>query len=89
MFSFNFFIFIFFNFFLATLIFFVSFFGIKKKQYFLEKISAYECGFNPFADARNKFDIKFYLVSLLFLIFDLEIIFLFPFTVICFLIFPF
>ncbi len=43
-----------------------------------EKVSAYECGFNAFDDARMKFDIRFYLVSILFIIFDLEIAFLFP-----------
>jgi NADH-quinone oxidoreductase subunit A len=43
-----------------------------------EKLSAYECGFNAFDDARMKFDIRFYLVSLLFIIFDLEVTFLFP-----------
>ena len=43
-----------------------------------EKISTYECGFQPFEDARNKFDIRFYLVALLFLIFDLEIVYIFP-----------
>jgi len=43
-----------------------------------EKLSAYECGFNPFDDARMKFDIRYYLVSLLFIIFDLEVAFLFP-----------
>lgn len=43
-----------------------------------EKVSAYECGFSPFEDARQKFDIRFYLVSILFIIFDLEIAFLFP-----------
>lgn len=43
-----------------------------------EKLSAYECGFDPYGDARNKFDVKFYLVAILFIIFDLEIIFLFP-----------
>jgi NADH-quinone oxidoreductase subunit A len=43
-----------------------------------EKVSAYECGFNAFDDARMKFDVRFYLVSILFIIFDLEIAFLFP-----------
>ena len=43
-----------------------------------EKISAYECGFNAFDDARMKFDVRFYLVAILFIIFDLEIAFLFP-----------
>lgn len=46
-----------------------------------EKISAYECGFNAFDDARMKFDVRFYLVSILFIIFDLEISFLFPWAV--------
>ena len=43
-----------------------------------EKLSAYECGFNAFDDARMKFDIRFYLVAILFIIFDLEVSFLFP-----------
>lgn len=46
-----------------------------------EKVSAYECGFNAFDDARMKFDVRFYLVTLLFIIFDLEIAFLFPWAV--------
>ena len=46
-----------------------------------EKSSAYECGFNAFDDARMKFDVRFYLVSILFIIFDLEVAFLFPWAV--------
>ncbi|WP_108484625.1 NADH-quinone oxidoreductase subunit A [Oceaniglobus ichthyenteri] len=46
-----------------------------------EKVSAYECGFNAFDDARMKFDVRFYLVAILFIIFDLEIAFLFPWSV--------
>ena len=46
-----------------------------------EKISAYECGFNAFDDARMKFDVRYYLVSILFIIFDLEVAFLFPWAV--------
>jgi NADH-quinone oxidoreductase subunit A len=46
-----------------------------------EKLSAYECGFNPFDDARMKFDVRFYLVAILFIIFDLEVAFLFPWAV--------
>jgi NADH-quinone oxidoreductase subunit A len=46
-----------------------------------EKISSYECGFNAFDDARMKFDIRFYLVAILFIIFDLEMAFLFPWAV--------
>ncbi len=45
------------------------------------KLSAYECGFDAFEDARHKFDVRFYLVSILFIIFDLEIAFLFPWAV--------
>jgi NADH-quinone oxidoreductase subunit A len=44
----------------------------------VEKLSAYECGFHPFEDTREKFDVRFYLVSILFIIFDLEVVFLFP-----------
>lgn len=47
----------------------------------LEKLSAYECGFDPYEDARNNFDVRFYLISLLFLVFDLETIFLLPWSV--------
>ncbi|MEE2746757.1 MAG: NADH-quinone oxidoreductase subunit A [Pseudomonadota bacterium] len=46
-----------------------------------EKLSPYECGFEPFEDARIKFDVRFYLVAILFIIFDLEVAFLFPWAV--------
>jgi NADH-quinone oxidoreductase subunit A len=46
-----------------------------------EKLSPYECGFEPFEDARTKFDVRFYLVAILFIIFDLEVAFLFPWAV--------
>src|SRR5438552_15489332 len=46
-----------------------------------EKLSAYECGFNAFDDARMKFDVRFYLVAILFIIFDLEVSFLFPWAI--------
>jgi len=46
-----------------------------------EKLSAYECGFNAFDDARMRFDVRFYLVAILFIIFDLEVAFLFPWAV--------
>lgn len=46
-----------------------------------EKLSAYECGFNAFEDARMKFDVRFYLVAILFIIFDLEVTFLFPWAI--------
>ncbi len=46
-----------------------------------EKVSAYECGFEAFDDARQKFDVRFYLVAILFIIFDLEVAFLFPWAI--------
>jgi NADH-quinone oxidoreductase subunit A len=46
-----------------------------------EKLSAYECGFEPFEDSRMEFDVRFYLVAILFIIFDLEIVFLFPWAI--------
>ena len=46
-----------------------------------EKLSAYECGFEPFNDSRMEFDVRFYLVAILFIIFDLEIAFLFPWSI--------
>ena len=62
---------------LAFIILGVSYFlGSQKPD--LEKISPYECGFNPFFSSSSKFDIRFYLVAILFIIFDLEICFLFP-----------
>jgi NADH-quinone oxidoreductase subunit A len=56
-------------------------FAVAYKAPDSEKLSAYECGFNAFDDARMKFDIRFYLVSILFIIFDLEVAFLFPWAV--------
>ena len=46
-----------------------------------EKVSAYECGFDPYEDARNAFDVRFYLVSIIFILFDLEAAFFFPWCV--------
>ena len=48
---------------------------------YAEKLSAYECGFEAFGDARRRFDVRFYLVAILFIIFDLEVAFLFPWAV--------
>lgn len=53
-------------------------YGVVYQDNYLEKISVYECGFEPFQDTRVKFDVRFYLVSILFIIFDIEIMFLFP-----------
>jgi NADH:ubiquinone oxidoreductase subunit 3 (subunit A) len=62
---------------ISILIFSLSFLFIKQKDD-LEKLTAYECGFNPYDDARKVFDIKFYLISILFIIFDLEAVYVFP-----------
>ena len=68
--------------FLSFIIFFLSFlFSVKQDD--KEKLMSYECGFNPFEDSRLEFDIKFYVIAILFLIFDIEVSFLFPFIV-CF-----
>ncbi len=52
-----------------------------KQDPYPEKVSAYECGFEPFDDARRRFDVRYYLVAILFIIFDLEVAFLFPWAV--------
>lgn len=65
---------------LSTIIYFLSF-VITSKLDDAEKLTIYECGFNPFHDSRSEFNIKFYIVAILFLIFDLEISYLFPFVV--------
>jgi len=57
-----------------------SILAARQKPY-PEKLSPYECGFEPFEDARRRFDVRFYLVSILFIIFDLEVAFLFPWAV--------
>ena len=57
-----------------------SLLAAKQKPY-PEKLSAYECGFEPFDDASRKFDVRFYLVAILFIIFDLEVAFLFPWAI--------
>ena len=64
-----------------SLVFLVVPFLIAPNKPDPEKLSAYECGFNAFDDARMKFDVRFYLVSILFIIFDLEVAFLFPWAI--------
>jgi len=70
-----------FSLFLSGFLFFISFF-ISKKEAYTEKLSAYECGFEPYEDARNQFDVQFYLIAIIYLIFDIEAIFLYPWAVI-------
>lgn len=62
---------------LALILFSVSFLIIYQNSN-SEKISVYECGFSPFGDSRSRFEVRFYIVAILFMIFDLEIVFLFP-----------
>jgi NADH:ubiquinone oxidoreductase subunit 3 (subunit A) len=65
---------------IASLLFLVSYlFGSQIGG--SEKLSSYECGFEPFEDSRNTFDVRFYLVAILFIIFDIEVTFLFPWAV--------
>ena len=65
---------------LSTIIFGLSYIVASHKPDY-EKLSAYECGFDPFDDARSTFDVRFYLVAILFIIFDLEVSFLFPWCI--------
>jgi len=69
-----------FSFFLASVILFLSF-RLGSFNPDSEKLSSYECGFDPYEDARNVFDVRFYLVAILFLIFDLEAAYFFPWCV--------
>ena len=73
-------IFFLFSCFLASLIFLASL-RVSTHNPDSEKLSAYECGFDPYEDARNVFDVRFYLVAILFIIFDLEAVFFFPWCV--------
>jgi len=61
----------------ALLVFSLSYLLVPR-YYYTEKISPYECGFDPFEDSRSRFDVRFYLVAILFIVFDLEVIFLVP-----------
>lgn len=67
--------------FVGSVIYFIPTFGIRKYED-SEKLSPYECGFDPFIDTKDPFDVKYYLVSILFIIFDLEVSFLFPWAIV-------
>lgn len=71
----------FFCFFLALTLFLFSYIIVYQLSN-SEKISVYECGFSPFSDSRGRFEVRFYVVAILFMIFDLEIVFLFPWVII-------
>ena len=66
---------------LLSLILFAVSYLMSRQSGGVEKLSAYECGFEPFDDARTYFDVKFYLIALLFLLFDIEVLFLFPWSI--------
>lgn len=74
------FIFLVFSIVLSSIILLLSYLLAPQKMD-TEKLTAYECGFDPFDDARNPFDVRFYLVAILFIVFDLEASFLFPWAV--------
>jgi NADH-quinone oxidoreductase subunit A len=74
------FIYFIFSIILASIIFGASYI-LANQMPETEKLSSYECGFDPFEDARNTFDVRFYLVAILFIIFDLEAMFMFPWCV--------
>lgn len=74
-------IYLLFCFIISIIIFLISKWIIRPNLY-IEKISAYECGFQPFIEKQTNFDIHFYLIAILFIIFDLEIIFLFPWIIV-------
>lgn len=70
---------------IGVFIYLFSYFGVEK-YIDMEKISIYECGFNPFIDTREQINIKYYIISILFIIFDIELLFLFPWVfIICYL----
>jgi|SRR6185503_7245285 len=75
----NIFIYFMFSLFLSIIIILITMLIIPRTGD-IEKVSAYECGFHPFDDSRATFDVRFYLVAIMFIIFDLEIIFLFPWS---------
>ncbi|HEX5079466.1 MAG TPA: NADH-quinone oxidoreductase subunit A [Geminicoccaceae bacterium] len=64
-----------------TVMILMASFVIARQRPDAEKLSPYECGFDPFEDARGRFDVRYYLVAILFIIFDLEVAFLFPWAV--------
>ena len=64
-----------------TLALTIASFILARQKPYSEKLSAYECGFEAFDDARGQFDVRFYLVAILFIIFDLEVAFLFPWAI--------
>jgi len=73
-------LFVLFSFGLSVLLLAISFIITFDTKLDIEKSSAYECGFQPFSESRYQFEIQFYLIAILFLLFDIEILYLFPFA---------
>ena len=69
--------------FLGIILLLLSYTLSKKTNKNVEKLSTYECGFDPFDDSRQKFEVQFYLIGILFILFDLEIALLFPWASLC------
>lgn len=67
---------------LLSVVLFSLGYSLVKQPIDFEKLSSYECGFNPFEETYGRFDVKFYLVAILFIIFDLEVSFLFPWSIV-------
>lgn len=76
----EFFFFFFFCIGISSLLFALCFFIANQNMYY-EKVTGYECGFNPFSDARDPFNIKFFLIAILFIMFDIELLFFFPWCI--------
>jgi NADH-quinone oxidoreductase subunit A len=72
--------FLIFSFVLSIVLLTISFFITFTSKLDIEKSSIYECGFNPFSETRYQFEVLFYLIAILFLLFDIEILYLFPFA---------
>jgi len=73
--------FLFFSFGLSIILLSIGFLITFDSKLDIEKSSAYECGFSPFSESRSRFEIHYYLIAILFLLFDIEILYLFPFAV--------
>lgn len=67
--------------FVLVLILFIVAFVLSQRNTVVEKVASYECGFEPFGDTRDLFNVQFYIVAILFMLFDLEIAFIFPWAV--------
>jgi NADH:ubiquinone oxidoreductase subunit 3 (subunit A) len=63
---------------ISLILFILGYFLVPRNSFYIEKFSTYECGFDPFSNPRENYSVQFYLVSVIFLIFDVEIVFFYP-----------